>query len=244
MKKLLAVLLALAMLLGCTALAETAAAVDYTGWWTLTGIEMMGVTVDPTQLSMNMNIVLYEDGSCEMIMTGEETEQGVWAVIEGGVAVTDASNVTMNLMLREDGALTMEQSGMTMVFTAEAYSMPQAGLTLADFEGAWKLSYVEYMGQFLQLEDLGMEIDVTITGDKGQMVITDAEGALSNDGVCELAEEEGVGSVLYFMFTDPATGEQDGSGVMLMKFSAEELVWYTWDETGNELFYCFVPAEV
>ena len=237
MKKLFSLLLALMMLLGMTALAE---AVDYTGLWALTGVTAAGVTVDPTALGMDMTMELHEDGTCTLIALGEE-EMGAWVITEGGVAITDADAVTMEMLLTEDGALTIEQDGAMMIFTREEYVMPLVGLTVADFNGSWVFVNAETMGMMVSAEEAGLEIFVQLADGAGHIEITDAQGTQAIDAVCEIEEVSGLGSVLYFLYVDE-TGAQTGAGLPLLMYDDGQLVWYYADDT-TEIFYCFVRAE-
>ena len=89
MKKLLSLLLVLAMMLGLTAFAE--ATVDYTGVWTLNRVETPGMTMDMSmlaQLGMNMTITINADGTMVMTTLGVD-ENGTWAVTGTGISIAD-----------------------------------------------------------------------------------------------------------------------------------------------------------
>ena len=62
MKKLFAVVIALAMLLSAAAVAE---ATDFTGMWYLNNMEMEGMTVSAAEFGMEMTFDLKEDGSAD-----------------------------------------------------------------------------------------------------------------------------------------------------------------------------------
>lgn len=235
MKKLLSLLLALAMLLGMTAFAEEEP-FDYTGLWVLTGVSTTGVTVDPSALGLDMTMELYEDGSCTLIALGEE-EKGAWILIEGGVSVIDEDAVPMNLILNEEGALTVEEEGATMIFTREEYAEPLSGLTVADFNGSWIFVYAETMGQIILAEEAGLAMSITLQDGTGHVEITDAETTEAYDAVCEIEEIEGVGTVMYFLYLDE-TGAATENGLILLMYEGDELVWLYSDET-MEIYYCF-----
>ena len=55
---------------------------SFAGTWTLTQMQTEGITADPTALGMEIVIVLYEDGSAQMGMSGV-TEDGTWSVENG-----------------------------------------------------------------------------------------------------------------------------------------------------------------
>lgn len=234
MKKLFAMLLALAMLLGLCATAEEP--VDYTGEWMLTGAQSGGITLDLTVLGLDMTMFIMEDGVCALYAMGEE-EAGVWEYIEGGIAVTDADAATMNLILNEEGALTTEQDGVTMIFERMEYAMPLSGLTVADFNGDWVFVYAETAGQLVSAEEAGLAISIQLLDGAGHIEITDAEGTEAIDAVCEVEEVADLGTVMYFMYVDE-TGVQTGSGLPLLMYEDGELVWLYMDDT-TEIHYCF-----
>ena len=236
MKKLLSLLLALAMALGMTAFAEAA---DYLGYWELTGAEASGIAVDLSALGLEMTMELYEDGTCTLVAMGE-TEEGVWVETENGIAVTDADAATMEMVLTEDGALATEQDGVTLLFTLAEYAMPLSGLTVADFNGDWTFVYAETMGQLIDAASAGVEMRIVLQDGAGHLDVTNADGTTSVDAACEAEELEGLGTVLYFIYLDE-NGAVTESGIPLLMYENSELVWLYADET-TEIYYCFAPT--
>lgn len=246
MKKLLCALLALMLALGCTAIAEDAD-FDYTGQWVLTGGIVAGVTVDLATLEaaveteLDMDMLLYADGICALT-AGGATEEGTWTVTENGVQVVDAGLTVIEFTL-VDGKLVQVGENTQLIFARadETYAMPLTGMTLADFNGEWALSYVEYAGMMLDAETLGLTIDITLEDGEGKAVIETAESTTNIDAFCEVVEIDQMGSVLYFVFLDE-NGEQTETYMMLLLFDNGELVWYSIEDE-MEVFYCFLPAE-
>ncbi len=239
MKKLFAMLLALAMLLGC-ALAE--ATFDYSGWWTLTGVTAAGVTLDSAKMSMEADMALYEDGTCHLYAQ-DEVQSGVWTVIEGGIAVTSEYNDTMNYLLTEDGSLTIELDGITLIFTPSVYAEPLCGLTMTDFAGDWTFMYLEYLGELVYPDEFGMNVSLQLSEAGGHVEIVEESSTEAHDLVCEIEEVEDFATVLNCLAVDPETGEQNGQGMALMMFSNGELIWYMEDLEQNPMYFCFAPAE-
>lgn len=237
MKKLLSLFLALAMMLGLTAFAETA--IDYTGYWELVETAVAGVSVDPATLGLEMSMELYEDGTCALIAQGE-TETGAWVATENGVAVTDADNITMDMVLQEDGSLLTEQEGVTLLFAQMEYALPMAGLTVADFNGDWTFIYAETMGQVISAEAAGAEMRIVLQDGMGHIDIVDPTGTISADAICEVEEIENLGTVMYFLYLDE-TGAATGNGIPLLMYDDGELVWLYADES-SEIYYCFTPT--
>lgn len=244
MKKMISLLLALLLMLGCTALAEET--VDYTGYWLLTGVEVKGTPADPALLGVSAYMELYDDGTC-LLVAMEAATDGTWAVTDTGITTTDETGV-VDTYTYVDGALVCEQDGNKLIFTPESYTMPLNGLTMADFEGDWVFTYVETGNTSYTAEEIGVAMTLSIHAGKGvhTMIFADEPeaGAMVYTGECLLEEVLDFGTVLYIFYVDES-GQQDGSGVALLKFDNEELVWYTVDESEQNVFYCFVadPAE-
>lgn len=236
MKKLLTLLLALGMLLGCTAFAETT---DYLGVWVLTSVESFGLTLDPATFGLDAVMTVNGDGTCVQESMGE-TMDCTWEETETGIVVNDAEG-DLEYYTYVDGTLVLEQAGMKLIF--EMGALPLANQTLADFNGDWELSYAEYLGEFLDVEEIGMAVKFHLEDGKGHVELVYTDGTESYDAVCELEEAEDFGTLMYFLLLDPATGEPDGNGMALVLYSDGELVWFDWDEEDNDVLYCFVRVE-
>lgn len=243
MKKFFAVVLALLMVLCATAGAEE---ISYVGYWGLTDVSMAGVSVDPSTLNIDAAIQIREDGTCEMLIISEESstdEEGTWVATETGVSMTDESGDVQELTYA-DGKLSMEEAGMTMVFTHQESVQILSGLTLEDFRGQWIFSHVELLTYQYTAEEVGLSMTIDLQGDTAHIDMTTEEGTTSMDGVCELVEDEEDGSILNVDILDATTGEPDGTGLMLLMYDDGMLVWYNYDEeTEVWCFYCFNRAE-
>ena len=241
MKKLLSLLLVLMMVLSGAAFADAA---DYVGYWVMTGIEMDGVTVDPTSLGMSSYLELYEDGTCLMVML-TEGQYGTWVTTETGIETTDADGIVDAFTL-VDGALVIEEAGNKLIFTAEQYTMPLTGLSMEAFNGEWEFAYLEYSGGIYYAEEVGMSMHLSLKDGQGvhTAIYTDETGEVNEsfNGVCTTEEVAGFGTALYFIYTDE-TGAATDMGLALLLFDNGELVWYAADESGMVLYYCFVKAE-
>ena len=239
MKKLFALLMTL-MMLCCAAFAETA--VDYTGYWVLTSMDYAGVVIDPAQLGLTAYMELYGDGTCLMVMA-DEAQAGTWVATENGIDTTDAEGV-VDPFTYVDGTLVLEQDGTKLIFTPEVYTVPLTGLTVADFNGDWSFAYLEYLGAAYAAEEVGMTLDVHLEDGAGHIVMTYEGGAEAYDLTCMVEEAPDFGTVLYAIYLDE-TGAETDAGMVLFLFDNDELVWYSIDESDNELYYCFqrVTAE-
>ncbi len=236
MKKLMALLVVLAMMCG----AAFAEAVDYVGYWVMSGVEVAGIRVDPTMLGLNAYMELYEDGSC-MLVAMDEVLEGTWAVTETGITTTDANGETDTYTYVE-GELVVEEEGNKLIFTPGDYVLPLSGLTMADFDGEWVFTYAEMGNAIYYPEELGADIQLSIHDGKGVLTNTYMEetGPVTENlpGVCEIEEVPDAGTWLYFLYTDEA-GNPTDYGLALTMFEGQELVWYLEDESGLTILYCF-----
>lgn len=204
MKKLLSLVLALAMLLGCVAFAE---GVDYTGTWVLTGAEAEGVQMGPSMLAMiglGMTMTLNADGTMTMATMGLE-EAGTWAATATGIAITDETG-TLEAVYQNE-ILAMEQDGAVMMFTREgaapaideaAGPVAQANVDPEAFEGQWLLTKVSMMGMDLPADQMGVYMALVLADGVGIVGDNDTEdGSIQTQSVAYTVEEiEGLGTVI------------------------------------------------
>ena len=174
MKKIFAVMLALAMLLSMAAFAEAA---DFLGIWFLASMEMDGATYSPADFGMSMMMELREDGTAysEQAM-GEDSQvaEGTWAQDGDAIVVTiDDSPASFTL---QDGQLVAEEEGQIMVFSrepveAEVY-VPAAVVAAeeADFNGAWTAFKVGMAGVYYDAAMIGMDMNAEFTD--GSLLLT------------------------------------------------------------------------
>lgn len=248
MKKLLSLLLALAMLLGCTAFAE---GVDYTGTWVLTGIEAMGMQMGPNALqanSMDFTMTLNADGTAVLTAMGE-AENGTWVLTETGISITDATEMTMNVVY-QDEVLVVEESGQKMMFTREgaapAIADAPAATILAnvdpkEFEGQWLLTKTSMMGMEFPAESLGVYMALVLSEGSGIFGSTDDNGELvSTEITYTVSEVEGVGTALDVVVTDAETGES--AVLMTLNMQSDGSLVYNLDMDGLVIAYVFTAV--
>lgn len=210
MKKLLSLLVALTMLLGCMAFAE---GVDYTGTWVLTGAEASGMQMGPAILAMfgmDMTMVLNADGTMTMTMMGME-ETGTWTVAENGINVDDGTDV--QLFTYQDEVLAAVSEEQTLLFTREgaapAIEEAPAVVSLANvdpvaFEGEWVLTTATMFGMEVSAEEIG-----------SILLLNMAEGACE----CTTIEEDAEPYVEALTYT---VAEVEGEGTVLTLFGVDE----------------------
>lgn len=215
MKKLLSVLLALAMLLGCVALAE---GVDYTGVWVLTGAESMGMQMGPSTLAavgLDMTMTLNADGTMVVSTMGVE-EAGTWAPTDSGIAMTDEEE-TIHVPY-QDGVLMIEDQGTLLMFTREGAApavaeaagyAALAGVPAEAFEGQWLMSSISMMGMDLPADQLGMYMALVLVEGAGIVGTNDTEdGSVVTAAVTYTVEEvANEGTVLSVYAVEDPEGE-------------------------------------
>lgn len=171
-KKLTALVLSVLMLF-TLAMAQTA---DYLGEWYLVSVESGGIAFNPTDVGMEMIVILYDDGTGAVASTDEEDMEATW-VLEGDVLTITADDEPLAFTLTEDGQLVAQAEGSTMVFgreAPEASFIPAAEITaedLAAFDGEWTITTVNVYGMilpFAAMAQMGME-DASVVIDNGNV---------------------------------------------------------------------------
>lgn len=246
MKKLLAMLLALAMMLGCTALAETV--VDYTGTWVLTGAEAEGILMGPSMLSMlglDMTLVVAEDGTVIMTTTGM-AETGTWALTENGIAISDETD-TLEFVYQDESLVT-EQQGAVMMLTREGAapavieetteSAVLANVDPLAFEGAWLLTSANAMGMDFTADQMGVYVAFVLAGGEGIYGESNAEGGVDQYPILyTVTEVEGTGTVLELLYAGEDV-EEPVTLLVLTMLDDGRLV-YVMDQDGMTITYYF-----
>lgn len=259
MKKLMALLLALTMMMGCAALGE--AAVDYVGTWVLTMLETPEMKMDMAllkQLGMGMTMTLNEDGTMYTDTMGVK-EEGTWVVTETGIAITDDEE-TLQIAYVND-MLRIEDDGAAMLLTREGAATEAApAVTSAesvDFvAGYWVLDSVQVMGFTMDAEAMQMQAYMELYDDGTCLLVQDEEMQYGTWAKTEtgLTTTDANGEVdVYTCVDDTLVVEQDGvkliftqetytvplSGLTAADFEGDWVFDYV--EIGNTSYY---PEEV
>ena len=223
MKKILALVLALTMMMGCTALAE-----DLTGAWYG---DMFG---------MPMNLTLNADGTYTIDIMGE-ADEGTWVQEGEGIimdkgtegelpAVYDAANNT----------LTVSQEGMEVVFGREAVEVfvpaePKADATIEEFAGSWEAANMYFMDMLVPTEFAGMSMKLDIEGTLVTMILNLGE---ETDDVATL---EGVFADGAITLTIPAT-DMTAETVFVVKLLQDGTLSCEFDMAGMTVIFYLNPA--
>ena len=224
MKKILSLVLALLMMLGCAALAE-----DLTGAWygNLFGI--------PVTMTLNA------DGTYDMEVM-DETETGAW-VMEGETLYMDKGTDTETILAYDVAAvtLTMDMDGMVCVFGREATEAfvpaePKADAAIEEFAGQWEAANVYFMDMLvpadfaemsmtLKIENTSIDASIDLMGDVETFV---AEGEFT-DGVPSLvvpATLDEAGNELTRELVFPIKVLQDGTLSFEMDMLGMPIIFY------------------
>lgn len=169
MKKMMAVLMTLVLMIGAVALAESA---DYLGTWYLNGMNMAGAEIAPAALGMEMTMEVRDDGTATLAVPGEEgAEQAATWKLDGDAFIVTVEGEDMTLALQEDGSLVGEQGGLGMTFgrekiEAELYQPAPvvAAASEADFAGKWQPKYMEMNGQYMEAAIFPLDLTVVFDG--------------------------------------------------------------------------------
>ena len=221
MKKALAALVILSMLLGAVALAEAA---DAAGTWYLIEMVEDGQSINPADLGLTITLTLNDDGSA--VMDSGEGMEGTWTQ-DGDSVIVTIDGDAMDFALA-DGTLTAAEDDMTMVFsrdTVEGFA-PAAvveATAIEDFNGTWEAYKAGIMGMYIDVEQLGENVSVTIENgvvSLGGSMFEDSEDTQAIemnfvDGVLSMAVDEENGGSFSFQLLE------DGNLVMTMNMDEE-----------------------
>lgn len=196
MKKLLASLLALTMLLSAAVCSAVAEAASLSGEWYA---DLFGLT---------FTLTLNEDGTYAMDMTGEESTSGTWT-FDGTNIIMDAGTDEEAVLTYDGESISISIEGFDLQFTREAPASfePAAARTdtaLEEFAGSWELTTVGMMGMYVSPDIIGASIVLNISGTDVTYIITE-EGGEPMEVKLEAAFADGT-----LTFADPTAGDTEG----------------------------------
>lgn len=217
MKKLLCMLLAAMMLLGCVAFAE---AVDYVGEWILTGAEMDGL---PLEVTIQDSLVLYEDGTCTMTRMGQKV---TWKASSDGVVLTDEIGDSLSYVL-VDGKLVSELDGMKYTYSRAAGAV--------DYAGMWTLTGAEMAGTPIDLSLIGLEMTMDLRAD-GTCTLTTMgeaeEGVWTADASGAVVTDSYGDAQILVMVDGKLEATQDGMKIIFSRTGDAAFFVGKWVMTG------------
>ena len=228
MKKLLATLLALTMLVSavvCGAVAETA---DITG-------ECYG-----SVFGMSMTLTLHEDGTYTMSMAGEEAEPGTWS-FDGTTLTLDEGSEGESAFAYDGESLSASMEGMDFVFTREPIATfepapARTDAALEEFSGSWNATTIGIMGMYLSPDVIGAGISLDIDGTTVVMTI------IQEDSEPEAVTVEATFADGVLTVADPTSSEESSTFWTLSLLEDGTMSMFTQMED-IEMTYFLSPAE-
>lgn len=228
MKKLLATLLALTMLVSavvCGAVAETA---DITGEWY------------GSVFGLSMTMTLNEDGTYTLSMTGEEAEPGTWS-FDGTTLTLDEGSEGESAFAYDGESLSASMEGMDFVFTREPIATfepapARTDAALEEFSGSWNATTIGIMGMYLSPDVIGAGISLDIDGTTVVMTI------IQEDSEPEAVTVEATFADGVLTVADPTSSEESSTFWTLSLLEDGTMSMFTQME-GIEMTYYLSPAE-
>lgn len=228
MKKLLATLIALTMLVSavvCGAVAETA---DITGEWY------------GSVFGMSMTMTLHEDGTYTMSMAGEEAEPGTWS-FDGTTLTLDEGSEGESAFAYDGESLSASMEGMDFVFTREPIATfepapARTDAALEEFSGSWNATTIGIMGMYLSPDVIGAGISLDIDGTTVVMTI------IQEDSEPEAVTVEATFADGVLTVADPTSSEESSTFWTLSLLEDGTMSMFTQME-GIEMTYYLSPAE-
>ena len=228
MKKLLATLIALTMLVSavvCGAVAETA---DITGEWY------------GSVFGLSMTMTLNEDGTYTLSMTGEEAEPGTWS-FDGTTLTLDEGSEGETAFAYDGESLSANMEGVDFVFTREPIATyepapARADAALEEFSGSWDATTIGMMGMYFSPDMIDAAISLSIDGTTVVMTILQADSEPEAVTV-EAAFADGV-----LTMADPSSTEDSSVQWILSLLEDGTMSMFTQME-GIEMTYYLSPAE-
>lgn len=196
MKKLLSLVLALAMCLGCCVMAQAAVETDYVGCWELESMTMFGViTLTREELDYTVIVNIHEDDT--MLLEMDDTFAIAKVNYADGMAYMVAGEDAMPLTIDAEGklnmTLTVEEISMDMKMARR--EAPAADAAYAAYLGEWNLDHVSLFGLTMTAEDMG-QIDLIAYDDGYGVIIMEGElmsfKLVGEEGVVKMLDSEGL----------------------------------------------------
>lgn len=156
MKKLLAILAALLLCLGCCAAFAQTGLEEYTGYWKLETITLLGYEMTADEFDRVGFTSIHEDGM--VVLSIAEGEFFTTTMHNrNGVCVLESAQGDMPVTIGENGWLRFDltSEGMTMTLAFSRSTAPEIDPAIAPFVGEWKLEYATLGSMSLSADTLG-----------------------------------------------------------------------------------------
>lgn len=230
MKKLLAVLLSMTLLLSslcCGALAEAA---DITGEWYAS---LFGIT---------MTMTVNEDGTYLLSLPGEEDTTGAWTLNDSSL-VLDPGTDNEAAFAYDGESLSANFDDVDFIFTREPVAAfePAAARTdaaLEEFAGVWGTTLIDMMGMQLEPAMAGLTLTATIDGTNVTLLLD-----MGDAGSDELAGEAVFADAMLTLGEEPET-EDDEAAIWQLALLEDGSMSIVGSMLGISLTFYMSPAEL
>ena len=228
MKKLLATLLALTMLVSAVVCGAVAEAADIVGEWY------------GSVFGLTMTLTLQEDGTYTMSMAGEEAEPGTWS-FDCTTLTLDEGSEGESAFAYDGESLSASMEGMDFVFTREPIATfepapARTDAALEEFSGSWNATTIGIMGMYLSPDVIGAGISLDIDGTTVVMTI------IQEDSEPEAVTVEATFADGVLTVADPTSTEESSTFWTLSLLEDGTMSMFTQME-GIEMTYYLSPAE-
>ncbi len=132
----------------------------YIGTWYVTHVTFGETTYAASELGMEIEIILHEDGTCLIHNPESEEHTGTWSP-RGNVLDIDGTPFT----LQEDGTLSGEEDGIRMVFAHKSETAALPSEDMAFYSGTWLVTGVAFGDTMFAASELGTEIEIILCED-------------------------------------------------------------------------------
>lgn len=218
LKKITALCLVMMLLLCSVAHAATA---DYVGEWILTDIESNGVHYDPEKQNASMSMTLRADGSATLERK-DAVNEGSWEENSTGVTVYDSNGNPQKFKLKSGKLTYTSGAKVVRTFTRKC--------SKADFQGTWVLITVEFAGTVYTVEEMGLDMTMTLRADGSARMhssqVGSEEGSWKIQNLDNAVYEGGGGTAMAFALIGGklVSEESDGLIFTLVRGSASPSV--------------------
>ena len=80
----------------------------YVGTWNAVSISYSGIEMEPSEVGLEFQLVVNEDGTLAATTNGESDGEGNWEATDDGISITDGTGSEMSGALNDDGQLVVD----------------------------------------------------------------------------------------------------------------------------------------
>ena len=106
--KLLVVCLIMTMVMALASCGGSKEQSPYVGTWNAVSISYSGIDMEPSEVGLEFQLVVNEDGTLAATTNGENDGNGKWEESDDGISITDGTGSEMSATLNDDGQLVVD----------------------------------------------------------------------------------------------------------------------------------------